>query len=109
MDFRIQETVDRLLASLGDKNGDFDRVSIAGGAGNFGELVKHLQLSTSLHNAQNLILTVHEDCGAGATREDLVKALKIARELYPDRRIQGFYIYLRGEWEEISAGKKKGS
>ncbi len=102
MDFRIQETVENMLENLGDEYGQFDRVTIAGGAGNLSELITHLKLTVDLHDAKRFILTVHEDCGAGKTREDLYLALKIAAQLYPDREIRGFFIYLNGNYEEVT-------
>ena len=101
MDFRIQKTTDNLLKSLGLSEGDFDRVSIAGGAANFEQLEKHLELSKKLHNPSQIILTIHEDCGAGAKIEDLEKTLKTTRENYPNCLSQGFVTYLNGSWKEI--------
>jgi len=105
MDFRIQETVDRLAKSLGLKNGNFDRISIPGGAGSLGQLIEDLHLSHKLHNACNMILTVHEDCGAGKTRADLEQAIRDARQIFPDCRIDGYFIYLDGQWDEVEPKK----
>ena len=101
MDFRIQQTIERLLGSLEIAYGDCDRVSIAGGAGNFEQLEKHIDLSAKLHNATNLVLTIHEDCGAGAKKEDLPQALKIIKEKHPHSTIRTFFVKLDGSWEEI--------
>ncbi|MCA9391623.1 hypothetical protein KC614_00270 [candidate division WWE3 bacterium] len=102
MDFRFQKTFDSLIESLEIELGDFDRVSVAGGAGNFEQLERHLELTTKLHDAKTLVLTVHEDCGAGATRDDLIKAIGIAKETYPERTVKAFYVMLDGTWEEVS-------
>ena len=101
MDFRIQQTVERLLGFLEIAYGDCDRVSIAGGAGNFKQLEDHINVSTKLHNSTNIILTIHEDCGAGAKREDLVKAQNIAKEQHPNCATRTFFIKLDGTWEEL--------
>ncbi|MFB3139045.1 MAG: peroxiredoxin family protein, partial [Phycisphaerales bacterium] len=39
----------------------------------------NVELSISLHNVKTLVLTAHEDCGAGVTRDDLTRALALAR------------------------------
>lgn len=71
----------------------------AGGAGNFDILKHHAPLSRKLHCPNVAILTVHEDCGAGAKKEDLIKAKEIAQELF--ETIHCFYLKLDGTWEEI--------
>ncbi|MBT3266249.1 hypothetical protein HN371_03795 [Candidatus Poribacteria bacterium] len=101
MDYRIQATADRLMGALGVGRGRFDRVSVAGGAGNADQTRRHLDLSIRLHNAASLVLTAHEDCGAGATRDDLTRALALARGSHPERHIRGFWINLDGTWEEF--------
>ena len=100
MDFRIQKTTDNLLKSLGLSEGDFDRVSIAGGAANFEQLEKHLELSKKLHNPSQIILTIHEDCGTGAKEEDLTHAKELIQPNYPECSIKTFVIKLDGAWEE---------
>ena len=101
MDFRFQDVFHKLMQSLDFHDGDYDMVSIAGGAGNFEQLKKHLKLSTGLHQAENIVLTVHEDCGAGATKDDLLKALRETKQAYPNRTVQAYYVYLDGTWEGI--------
>lgn len=101
MDFRIQPTIERLLNTIGVEAGDYDHVSVAGGAGNFGQLREHLRLSNKLHDAGSFVLTVHEDCGAGATREDLAESLRIAREVKPDCKVGAYYVKLDGSWEQV--------
>ena len=101
IDHRIQHTADRLIAALGAYQGRFDRVSIAGGAGNFTQTRVHAELSIRLHSARTLVLTAHEDCGAGVTRDDLTRALALARGSYLDVQVRGFWIFLDGNWEEF--------
>jgi hypothetical protein len=102
MDYRIQATADRLMRALGSDVGQFDRVSIKGGAGNAEQTRRHVDLSIKLHNAASIVLTAHEDCGAGTTREDLRRALTLARGAYGHRHIWGFWMYLDGSWEEFA-------
>ena len=99
MDLRIQQTVENLLRSLGIALGEFDRVSVAGGAGNFASLNEHLAVSFRLHNPQEIILTIHEDCGAGATKNDFAEAFRLSHQYTENTR--AFFINLDGTWEEI--------
>src|SRR6185312_5945607 len=99
MDFRIQKTVSNLLEHLKVHEGTFDRVTFAGGAANKEQLKHHLELSKRLHDSGMAILSVHEDCGAGAKKEDLYEAAETARSLGYDPKM--FYIKLDGTWEEV--------
>lgn len=100
MDFRIQKTVASLLTSLNINEGNFDRVSVAGGAANIEQLKRHVELSKSLHDPQIFILTIHEDCGAGAKPSDLMRAKDLIQATYPECEIKTFIINLNGTWEE---------
>lgn len=82
MDFRFQKAVQELIKENGLDYGDYDLVSIKGGAGNFEQLREHLIVSKKLHNPQQIILTVHEDCGAKAKEEDLTTAVQISQEIF---------------------------
>jgi hypothetical protein len=106
MDFRTQGTVDSLIESLGIKGshilgmrGSFDRISVQGGAANFEQLRVHLVTAKRLHECHTAILTVHENCGAGAKKEDLLTARNIAVGL--EYRCRLFFIKLDGLWDEI--------
>lgn len=89
------------MESLGIKSGDFDRLSIPGGAGNFEKLKEYLTLSKDLHAASWFILTIHEDCGAGAKKEDLEEAIRIAQEVLPNAKIKSFFVKLDGTMEIV--------
>lgn len=100
MDFRIQETMHELIAELGIEEGDYDLVSIPGGASH--NLTKNIAaLSLQLHHVDHFILTIHEDCGAGATHADLTASAKELISQYPDAVVDAFYVHLDGEWDEI--------
>lgn len=45
------------------------------------QLKIHLGLSKKLHDSCMAVLSVHEDCGAGAVKEDLFKAADTARSM----------------------------
>lgn len=106
MDFRIQKAVDSLFASLKVDLGNVDRVAVAGGAGNTGLLFYHLDLSQKLHEPETFILVGHDDCGYGATKDDLLKSLmRVRQELPQNDTVRGFWIYQHdsGDWtsEEV--------
>ena len=84
MDYRFQKGVRELILDNELNYGDYDMVSIKGGAGNFAQLEEHLIVAKTLHNPQKIILTVHEDCGAKATEHDLQKAIIISKSIFGD-------------------------
>jgi hypothetical protein len=92
MDPRIQHTMRKLRRQLNVADGHYDLIAVAGGAGNFEQLEKHLELSKRLHASTTAILTVHDDCGAGAKPEDLKKASEIARKL--GFSVRAFVVHL---------------
>lgn len=94
--------VDRLLRSLDIRFGDFDRVSIAGGASPRNDTIVSLELSGELHSPSVFILTAHEDCGAGTTLEDLRKVLADVRRAFPDKQVSAFWVKLNWSWDEVS-------
>jgi len=106
MDWRIQKTLSELLKSLDLETADC--LSIPGGAGKNPELVDQwVELSIKLHQPDTILLTVHEDCGAGATRDDLAEAFKRIKKTYsgdsdtPNKTFRAFWINLDGSWEEL--------
>ena len=84
MDYRFQDSVRKVILDNNLDYGDYDLVSIKGGAGNFAQLEEHLIIAKKLHNPQKVILTVHEDCGAKATEKDLEKAILISKSIFGD-------------------------
>src|SRR5687768_8720265 len=101
MDFRIQKTITKLLEHVNIEEGSFDRLAFAGGAANTEQLKIHLELSKKLHDSCVAVLSVHEDCGAGAVKEDLFSAADTARSMGFDPRL--FFVKLDGTWEEVQA------
>ena len=84
MDFRFQAAVNRVIAEHQLDYGDYDLVSIKGGAGNFEQLEEHLEAAKKLHNPQKVILTIHEDCGAKAKKDDFTTAVEISKKVFGD-------------------------
>jgi hypothetical protein len=101
VDFRFQKTMEKLLTTLNVEYGDFDRVSIPGGAGDTESSLKYVELSVKLHKSKVYILTAHEDCGTGKTLEDLISTIKIMKALYPDKIVKGYFLKLNGSWNEV--------
>jgi hypothetical protein len=102
MDWRIQKTIDNLLSYV--KQATADRISIPGGAGKNMDLVeKWVGMSCKLHVPSSIILTVHEDCGAGATKDDLIDIFKRVATQYTNKEVRAFYINLDGTWSEIKS------
>jgi len=95
MDYRIQSLVMDILHKYNLKVGDYDLIAIKGGAGNFQQLQSHLEVSKSLHDPQLVILTIHSDCGAGASIEDFNEALNITKDIFHEKiPIQTEFIQL---------------
>lgn len=99
IDFRTQRVAEHLRTSLGVSKRDCDRIAVAGGAANFESVRSNLELSHKLHHTHTAILTVHEDCGAGAKEEDLVKAAEIAHAIGLKPRT--FVLMLNGSWKKV--------
>jgi len=82
MDYRIQEKIAKIISVHNLNYGDYDLILIQGGAGNFEQLKSHLITSQKLHDPQKVILSIHQDCGYGAHKNNFVKALKITKEIF---------------------------
>ena len=81
MDYRFQYNMMKIIKRHKIELGEFDYILVAGGAGNFDQLSKHLKLSIKFHNPQEIILFTHADCKAGAKRSDLDKAEEVCRKI----------------------------
>ena len=102
MDLRTQSVRRRLINHLQIDDGTFDLVAVPGGAGDFRQLKRCLGVSCRLHSVPEVILTVHEDCGAGARKEDLLRAARIATKM--GVKYRAFYLFRTEDdwsWEEV--------
>jgi len=100
MDWRFQRFFKNLMTELNLEKAD--RISLPGGGGKNPDLVDAwIALSCKLHEPTNVVLTVHEDCGAGATKDDLIEAFNRTKEKHPDKTVRAFFINLDGTWEEV--------
>lgn len=94
MDYRTQFLLVLLHIWFRIKYGSFDNVAVAGGAGNRKQLATQLELSEILHHPDVFILTAHQDCGAGATKADLMEAMQYCRQrIEAHDVVRGFWMY----------------
>ena len=82
MDYRFQFAIQEVIKENDLTYGEYDLVSVKGGAGNFQQLKEHLEVAKKIHNPQKIILTIHEDCGAKAKEADLDNAYVISKEIF---------------------------
>ena len=85
MDYCFQEQISNLIKYHKLKYGDYDFILIQGGAGNFDQLESHLNTCKKLHNPAKIILSVHEDCGYKAKKEDLIKLYEICKKIFDNK------------------------
>lgn len=77
-----------------------DDVRCPGGAADLESLRKSLAIGVTYHNVTRVVLTVHENCLAGAERADLFDAARVARELGV-ADITLIYFKLDGSYETV--------
>jgi len=75
--------------------GSFDLVSIAGGGGNWTKITPDLKLAVTKHRVRVIIVTGHEDCGAGVKRGDLATG---AWQLQAQARINSWPVRIEAYW-----------
>lgn len=107
IDFRLQAFLDPWLENnLG--HGNYDRVSLAGGVFDLDTILGQVRIAKRLHEISRVILINHEDCGAYGDsgtperhQEDLEKASRKILTIFPDLRIETYYLHLHGEFEKF--------
>jgi len=107
IDFRFQKYVRKWLdKNMAEKT--YDYVGFAGSTKDLLTFMKQLDISVWLHHISQVILIHHEDCGAygkESTKEkhvvDLKKAKNTITALYPDLKIDLYYLHLDGKFEKI--------
>ena len=82
MDYRMQQKIQNIIGKNNLSYGDYDLVLIQGGAGNFEQLKQHLITAKTLHDPQLIILTIHEDCGYGSTKDNFNESIEICRNIF---------------------------
>lgn len=99
-DHRFQKAGRALRRHLGIKSGHYDLISIPGGAGDLSTFQNAMALLHDKRLDDRLaVLTIHEDCAAGATETDLAKTVNAAKEFFPE--VKGYILKLDGTFELI--------
>lgn len=108
IDFRLQDAINNWISENFPPR-TFDRVAFAGGVKNLDIILGQIDIAVRLHHIWKVILINHEDCGAygeTGTSEKHAQDLKIAKkkikELYPDLKIDLFYLHLDGTFESVA-------
>ena len=108
MDFRLQEAINKWISEHFQPK-TFDRVALAGGVKEFNTILNQIDISVRLHRIKKVVLVNHEDCGAygkEGTPEKHIEDLKAAkdqiRRLYPNLRVETYYLYLDGTFKSSS-------
>ncbi len=107
IDFRLQKEIDDWIAKNFEPE-TYDRVSIAGDVKDLNEILDQVKLSYDLHHIKKVVLINHEDCGVygkDGTYQKHVRDLRNAESkiehLYPDLKVEIYYLHLNGEFEKI--------
>ena len=107
IDFRFQKFIEKWLdKTMAEKT--FDRVGFAGSTKELNTIIKQLDISVKLHHINQVILIHHEDCGAYGTDSthdrhelDLLKAKTVMNAIYPDLKVDLYYLHLDGKFELV--------
>lgn len=123
MDFRFRRQLDAFLSAQGLDADGVDVIRVAGVAKNLARpldtrdrfwLLEQIGISRDLHQARQVYIVNHEDCGAYGPeaitdeeeeleihRKDLLAARDLVRERFVDMEVLPYFIYLDGRAELI--------
>ncbi len=107
MDYRLQKFLQPwITVRFGYDN--FDIISLAGSVHDYEMVLKYVQLAVQIHNIDTVCLINHEDCrayGRDGTykrhRHDLLETQKKLRVLFPQLKVETFFLHLDGTFEPI--------
>ena len=107
MDYRLQKFIQPwITVRFGYDN--FDIISLAGAVHDYEMVLKYIQLAVQIHNIETVCLINHEDCrayGRDGTyrrhRHDLMDTRTKINALFPDLRVETFFLHLDGTFEAI--------
>jgi len=107
MDFRLQKFLQPwITVRFGYDN--FDIISLAGGVRDYEMVLKYVQLAVQIHSIKTVCLINHEDCRAYGRdgiykhhRRDLLDTSFKIHLLFPDLKVEAFYLYLDGTFESM--------
>jgi carbonic anhydrase len=107
MDYRLQKFLQPwITVRFGYDN--FDIISLAGSVHDYEMVLKYVQLAVQIHSIDTVCLINHEDCrayGRDGThkrhRHDLLDTRDKLRVLFPQLRVETFFLHLDGTFEPI--------
>jgi carbonic anhydrase len=107
MDYRLQKFLQPwITVRFGYDN--FDIISLAGSVHDYEMVLKYVHLAVQIHTIYTVCLINHEDCrayGRDGTykrhQQDLLATASKIHALFPDLRVETFYLHLDGNFEEI--------
>lgn len=108
MDYRLQKFLQPwITVRFGYDN--FDIISLAGSVHDYEMVLKYVQLATLIHGIDTVCLINHEDCrayGRDGTykrhKHDLMDSQVKIKALFPQLKVETFYLHLDGIFESIS-------
>jgi carbonic anhydrase len=107
MDYRLQKFLQPwITVRFGYDN--FDIISLAGGVHDYEMVLKYVQLAVQIHTINTVCLINHEDCRAYGRegiyrrhKHDLLETGSKIHALFPELRVETFYLHLDGMFEAI--------
>jgi carbonic anhydrase len=108
MDYRLQKFLQPwITVRFGYDN--FDIISLAGSVHDYEMVLKYVQLAVRIHSIETVCLINHEDCRAYGRegtyrrhRQDLLDTRDKINALFPQLRVETFYLHLDGTFEALS-------
>ena len=108
MDYRLQKFLQPwITVRFGYDN--FDIVALAGSVHDYEMVLKYVQLAVLIHSIETVCLINHEDCRAYGRegtykrhKHDLMDSQFKIKALFPNLKVETFYLHLDGTFEEIS-------
>ena len=94
MDYRFQGTLHQVVSQRGCRFGNYDCVCVKGGAENEEQVLEHLRVAIKLHQPRRVILTAHEDCGAGAQKECLERTKQLIQNEFETIQVETCWLTL---------------
>jgi hypothetical protein len=107
MDYRLQKFLQPwITVRFGYDN--FDIISLAGSVHDYEMVLKYVQLAVQIHSIHTVCLINHEDCRAYGRegtykrhKHDLLDARGKINALFPQLKVEAFYLHLDGTFESI--------
>ena len=108
MDYRLQKFLQPwITVRFGYDN--FDIVALAGSVHDYEMVLKYVQLAVLIHSIETVYLINHEDSRAYGRegtykrhKHDLMDSQFKIKALFPNLKVETFYLHLDGTFEEIS-------